>query len=241
MVNISFTEKLVQLKDIILSSPFFLVSIIIGIILLITMIIGVKNNRRIPKIVFFVSWIFVIVFVIIRYHDSLWYIFDRLFGRIIEEVYFPSLTVYTGVLLITNFIFIYSFLKKKMSKLFKIINITIAMELDFLFIIVLDVIVKNNIDIYAGVITYSNSKLLVLLEFSMFLFLGWMFLISILYLIKKYGVKTILVNIFKESDYELIDIDYGQNDKKDEVMLFDSIEIGDEIIDIENNIDIIDI
>lgn len=238
MIDFSFSEKLVQIKDIVMSSSFFLFSIIIGIILLITMIISVRNNRRIPKIIFVVAWIFVLIFVIIRYHNSLGYIFDRLFSRIVEEIYFPSLTIYTTMLLITNFIFIYSFFKKKLSKIFKIINITVAMELDFLFILSLDVIVKNDIDIYAGVITYSEPKLLVLLEFSMFLFLSWIFLISILLLIKKYAVKTVFVNIFKESDYELIDIDIN---KDDEVSNFDNIEVDTEIIDIDNNIDIIDL
>ena len=238
MVNFSFLEKLIQLKDIIMSSSFFLFSIIISIILLITMLISVKSNRRIPKLIFIISWIFVITFIIFRYHDSLWYIFDRLFGRIVEEIYFPSLTVYTCVLIITNLIIIISFFRKKMNNIFKIINLTVAMEINFLFILILDTIVKNNIDIYAGVITYSEPKLLVLLEFSMFLFLTWIFLISILLLIKKYGVNTVLVNLFKESDYEVIDIEFNKKEVNDKI---NNIEIDAEIIDIENNIDIIDI
>ena len=106
MINFSFSEKLVQLKDIIVSSPFFFVSVIIGIILLIIMIVGVKKNRRINNIIFIVSWIFVAVFCIARYFKFVVSIFDRLFGRIVDEIYFPSISIYTVMLIITNIIFV---------------------------------------------------------------------------------------------------------------------------------------
>lgn len=231
MIDFSFSEKLVQLKDIIVSSPFFFISLIIGLILLIIMTVGIKKNRRINKIIFMIAWLFVIVFCIVRYFTFFTSILDRLFGRIVEEIYFPSISIYTLMLLFTNFIFGYSLFKKKMDDLIKIVNLALPMELDFLFIMILDIIVKNNIDIYADFEIYTNSKLLVLLEFSMLLFLVWIFIVAVIYLIKKYAVKKVFVNKYKEKDFEVIDMSDNKL-SKEEVIDKDNIE---EIIDLEDN------
>lgn len=229
MIDFSFTEKLFQLKDILLSSPFFLFSIIISIVLLISMIIGVKKNRKVPKIIFILSWIFVFSFVIVQYYSSISYIFDRLFGRLVEEIYFPSISIYTIMLVLTNIIFIISLLKKKMHVLFKLINLMMGTEINFLFFLILDTIAKNNIDIYTEVSVYSNPNLLVLLEFSMFLFMIWLLILVILLLIKKYAVRTVWVNLFKEEDYEILDLSLLQpnSDEMENVELLE--------IDIEND------
>ena len=169
------------------------------------MIVGVKKNRRINNIIFIVSWIFVAVFCIARYFSFFVSIFDRLFGRIVDEIYFPSISIYTVMLIITNIIFVSSMFKKKVNSLVKIINVGFAMLLDFLFILILDTIMKNNIDISAKFGIYTNSSLLILLELSMNIFIIWLLIIGVLYLINKYGVKKVFVNEYKEKDYEIID------------------------------------
>lgn len=227
MINFSFSEKLVQLKDIIVSSPFFFISLIVGIILLFIMIIGIKKNRRINRIVFVIAWIFVFIFCVVRYGSFFISIFDRLFARVVEEIYFPSLTVYTLMLVCTNVIFVISIVKKKMTSIFKIVNLSLAMVLDFLFILILDTIMKNNIDVYASLDSYTNPKLLVLLEFSMILFAVWLLLLGIIYLIKKYAVKKIMVSTIKEEEYEVIDIMAGNDD----------LSTNDEVIEFIENLD----
>lgn len=228
MVDFSFLEKLNQLKDIALSSPFFFASLLVGIILLVIMIIGIKKNRRINKIIFIISWIFVLGFVIFKYFNFIVSIFDRFFGRIVEELYFPSLSIYTLMLISINIVFVYSTLKKNLALIFRISNIATAMELDLLFVLILDVITKSEIDIYSKIDVYSDPKLMVLLEFSMFIFMFWLLLIGLLILIRKYAVRTVFVNLFKESDYEVIDI---SEDNDDIIDLEDSSE-NEEIIDL---------
>lgn len=204
MINFSLTEKLVQLKDIFVSSPFFFISLIIGIVLLVVMIISIKKNRRIGKIIFVVAWLFVIVFCIVRYFNFFISIFDRLFGRFIEEIYFPSLSIYTVILILFNIILVYSLFNKKIADIFKIINLVSSMTFDLFFIMILDTIVKNNIDIYLEYAVYSNNKLIVLLEFSMFLFVIWILVIMITYFIRKYAIKKVVISTYKEKDYEII-------------------------------------
>ena len=192
------------------------------------MIIGIKKNRKIPRVIFILSWFFVFVFVIVRYYSSISYIFDRLLGRLVEEIYFPSISIYTIVLIVTNVVFIISLLKKKIHILFKLINLMMGTSINFLFFLILDTIAKNNIDIYTEVSAYSNPNLLVLLEFSMFLFMIWLLMLIILLLIKKYAVKTIWVNIFKEEDYEILDLSLQQV-KNEENEFIEFLEIDTEI------------
>ena len=207
MIDFSLSEKLVQLKDIIMASPLFFVFIIVGILLLIVMIIGIKKNRRINKIVFTIAWIFVGIFVIVRYHSSLIYIFDRLIGRIVEEIYFPSISLYTVILILTNIMFFYSIFSKKIKNGFRILNLILGMEMNFLFVLILDIVVRNSIDIYANLSIYSNPQLLVLLEISMMIFCAWILLTIIMFIIHKYAVKKVYVDIYKEEDYEVLDFD----------------------------------
>ena len=234
MIDFSFTEKLVQLKDILLSSPFFFISLIVGIILLIIMIIGINHRKRINRIIFIISWIFVIGFCIFRYFNFFVSIFDRLFGRIVQEIYFPSISVYTVMLIFTNILFTYSLLNKKLANIYKIINITMSMTLDFLFIIILDTIMKKNIDIYADLVAYTNPELLVLLEVSMIIFATWMSIIIMIFLVKKYAVKKVFINNYKEQDYEIVDLNNNINKKDDTEILDLDDKANNESIEILN-------
>ena len=212
MVDFSIGQKLSQLKDILISSPFLFISLIFAVVLLVIMLIGIKRNRRINKIVFITSWVFVIVFITFRYSTYLIDIFDRLVERFVEEIYFPSISVYTIMLLITNIIFLYSVFSKKLSKLVRSVNIVLSVEIDFLFLLILDTISKHNIDVYDKLIAYTNSGLLVLLELSMIIFVGWLIFLCIMFIIHKYAVRKIYVNLYKEEDYEILNMDSDETE-----------------------------
>ena len=168
-------------------------------------------------IIFIISWIFVIGFCIFRYFNFFVSIFDRLFGRIVQEIYFPSISVYTIMLIFTNILFTYSLFNKKLANIYKIINIMMSMTLDFLFIIILDTIMKKNIDIYADLVAYTNPELLVLLEVSMIIFATWMSIIIMIFLVKKYAVKKVFINN-KKDDTEILDLDDKSNNDSIEIL-----------------------
>ena len=82
-----------------------------------------------------------------------------------------------------------SVFNKKIDRKYNIINITNALLLDILMIFIIDIVNKNNIDIYEKVTVFSNSKLLVLLELSTGIFTSWILLnifISLKEKLKKY-------------------------------------------------------
>ena len=80
------------------------------------------------------------------------------------------------LLIIVNIGFIYTLIKN-IHKSYKILTGIISIILDLLFIIIINIILENKIDITSEITLYTNSNLLVLLELSTALFVSWLLLI----------------------------------------------------------------
>ena len=93
---------------------------------------------------------------------------------------------------------------------------------------------KKNIDIYADLVAYTNPELLVLLEVSMIIFATWMSIIIMIFLVKKYAVKKVFINNYKEQDYEIVDLNNNINKKDDTEILDLDDKANNESIEILN-------
>ena len=190
MNDFSLMEKLEILMNIIGSSPLFLYCSMMAIVILIFFIINLKRNKKINKFFFIGVWISLLLILIIKYNEIIFKMFDDLLDYIFKILYFPDLPIYIIVLIISNFFFIFSIFSKEMEKSYKLLNTTIAIMLDGIVVLVVDIVSKNNIDIYNNVNIYSNSSLLVLLELSVGIFASWLLLnllITANYKLKKYN------------------------------------------------------
>ena len=190
MNDFSLMEKLEILMNIIGSSPLFLYCSMMAIVILIFFIINLKRNKKINKFFFIGVWISLLLILIIKYNEIIFKMFDDLLDYIFKILYFPDLPIYIIVLIISNFFFIFSIFSKEMEKSYKLLNTTIAIILDVISVLVVDIVSKNNIDIYNNVNIYSNSSLLVLLELSVGIFASWLLLnllITANYKLKKYN------------------------------------------------------
>jgi len=78
-----------------------------------------------------------------------------------------------AVLIISNTCLVLSLINKKEPKIRKIINLICSGILDILFVFIISIVSKYNIDIYEEINLYTNSTLLVLLELSMGIFVSW--------------------------------------------------------------------
>ena len=204
MDDFSLVDKLKILMNLIASSPLFLFCSMMGISLLIFYIICIKNNKNINKWIFVIVWVFLALLLIINYNQVVFKIIDNLLDEIFMILYFPSISVYIIVLLLSNILFLYSLFNKTMDKNHKIINILNVLILDFLLIPIVDTINANNIDIYNTTTIYSNSNLLVLMQLSIAFFVSWL-LLNLLFTahnkLKKYDVvkkKELPEIIFEE-------------------------------------------
>lgn len=192
MVPTSIIEKLKTIFNTIVSSSFFFIALIIAIVLLILIMISLKKYKKVNTKLFIVSWIFIIIALIVKYYEFMINLLDSFIENIFMAIYFPNFAVFTIVLLITNISLFHSSLKKDKDMIYKIIQITSAILIDLLFILILDTTAKNNIDIYSQTEVYQNNELFVLLESSMAIFTVNVILNMIVFIIKKLlNYKTI--------------------------------------------------
>ena len=176
MEDVSFIDKLNIVSDIILSSPLFLVSILLIEIGLIIYLLIKKGKLKLQKWMIISIWSILALIIIVIYHKVFFNLIDNFINYIFTALYFPNLAVYISVILISNIFYFISIFNKKINKKYNIINITNALLLDILMIFIIDIVNKNNIDIYEKVTVFSNSKLLVLLELSTGIFTSWILL-----------------------------------------------------------------
>ena len=194
MKNYSLVEKSKILMDIILSSPLFLFCFMLGIAVLIFYIISVKKEKSINKWIFISIWAVLAVIVLINYNSIVIKLIDNLFDSFFEALYFPNLTIYIIILIISNFFFFYSIFSKKIDRKYKLLNFVNVLIIDIFLIIIIDTVKTNNINVYDELNIYSNSNLLVLLEMTSAIFVSWI-LLSLLVKthnkLKKYDKKEL--------------------------------------------------
>ena len=194
MNDFSLIEKLNILVDIIVSSPLFLFCCMIGIAVLIFFIICIKKDKKINKWIFISIWIILGIILIINYNSIIFNIIDNLFDSIFMALYFPSLTVYIAIIVISNLSCIYSLLSNKIKKNNKIIIFIYSLIINILLVFTVSIIKTNNINIYDEINLYTNSNLLVLLELTSATFVSWVLielLISAHNKLKKYDKKEL--------------------------------------------------
>lgn len=108
-------------------------------------------------------------------------VFDNFMTIFFSNIYFPSVYVYVGTLLIVAIAFITSMFNKMLNKIYKIINgITFVMN-NILLAIILNIIAKNKIDVFTPNSLYTNINLVAVLEISIGLFVLWVLSLIVVY------------------------------------------------------------
>lgn len=181
MKYLSLLEKLKVLLDMLLSFKFILIFVIIMLILTILYLFKKISNK---KYIIFMSLSIIVTFIIsiIKNYKILSNTFDNFATIFFSGIYFPSIYVYIGILLIISLAFITSVLSSKKRKIYKIINSVIFILNNIFFIIVLNVIAKNNINIFEISSLYTNNSLVAILELNIILFILWIAVLTITYI-----------------------------------------------------------
>lgn len=185
MQNYSLFEKIGILFNIIKTSPLFIISFIIGIILITMMFLDLKTTKKIREKLLIVIWISVMIFIGIRYCNYLIKISDNLVEEIFTAIYFPNIAIYTIIIITVNIALIIGLLKKKMTTSYKVANVFTTVVIDFLFILILETIIKNKIDVYETLTVYSNKDLLTLIELSSGMYTAWLFVVALIRIVEK--------------------------------------------------------
>lgn len=192
MNDFSLIEKLKILMGLIVSSPLFLFCFMIGIAVLILFIICLKKEKKVNKWIFISIWSILGIILIISYNSIVLGLIDKLFDALFMALYFPNSTVYITIIIITNFFFIYSLIKKNIPIKNKITNFITALVIDLFLILIIDILKTRGLNLYDELSIYKSSDLLVLLQLTSAVFTSWI-LINLLFKahtkLKKYDKK----------------------------------------------------
>ena len=201
MNDFTLLEKLKILIDVIISSPLFLILIACAVIIAIFLIFKLTLDKKINRIAFISCWVLMLVAIFVKYIRIFFELIDNMFNMFFEALYFPSLSVYLIILVISNFFLIYSVVTKDVSNTHRLLNILSAIIIDAFLVIILEIVSSNDISIYDRLTLYSNSNLLVLLELTTSIFTSWLLLnllVSAHEKLKKYDKRDLPELIFDE-------------------------------------------
>lgn len=183
MTYLTILEKLQILLDMILDSKILLVFIGIIIILSILNLLKVINNKKYILLLVVSLLISLVVDISINY-KSLSVTFDNFMNIFFTNIYFPSIYVYIGILVINLITFIISIFNINMKKGYKIINTIIFILNNIFLIIILNVVAENSIDIFSIESLYTNKNLVGILELNVIVFLLWIASLLVMYTVE---------------------------------------------------------
>ena len=193
----SIIDKLICLYNILISS--WIDGLVLGIIfLLFILIISKKLSKGIGIIFMLVIYLSFGLFTVYLRYDNLSVIFNSLIDNMFTSIYFPSVYVYLFVLSIINIIFIVGTLNRRLGNIYKIINGITFGIINFLFIIILDIIGEHNVNIFNKLSLFGNSDLVMMLEFSVGIFIAWAIMSFAVYAIDKLTEAISIHNYSKE-------------------------------------------
>lgn len=180
MSYLSIAEKFKILFDMILDFKF--IFIFLGVLVIATFLYLIKkiDNRKYIMIITLSLLLIFGIDIVINYKE-LAEVFDNFMTIFFSNIYFPSVYVYVGTLLIVAIAFITSMFNKMLNKIYKIINgITFVMN-NILLAIILNIIAKNKIDVFTPNSLYTNINLVAVLEISIGLFVLWILSLIVVY------------------------------------------------------------
>lgn len=180
MSYLSIAEKFKILFDMILDFKF--IFIFLGVLVIATFLYLIKkiDNRKYIMIITLSLLLILGIDIVINYKE-LAEVFDNFMTIFFSNIYFPSVYVYVGTLLIVAIAFITSMFNKMLNKIYKIINgITFVMN-NILLTIILNIIAKNKIDVFTPNELYTNINLVAVLEISIGLFVLWVLSLIVVY------------------------------------------------------------
>ena len=203
MSKLSLLDKLKIFFEVSKSTSWIFVVIII---LLVVGFIFLKNNKKnenLSKIVYRVFALTVLTLIIISYHAPLNNLFDYMMNNLFIVIYFPNLAIYFAALIGANIILWISLFNYKTSELIKRLNIIIYLILNYLLVLIFNVVNKNNLDIFSQESIYKNKEATALIELSSIIFIVWIIFLIIykvilIYLRKDYKPKVKKVLVKKE-------------------------------------------
>ncbi len=190
MTKMSFVDKLGVLLNVINSSKEYI--LVFFALLFIGYVILSANNKKAKKTktTFLMIYILIIAIIIYIYRANLSNMFDYMMNNLFIVIYFPNLAVYLAAIIATNIIMWISIFSTKTPKFIKNINVAVYSMITYLLILILNIISKNNLDVFIQSSVYGNTDAQALIELSSVLFMLWIAFLIIYKVMKSIIIKS---------------------------------------------------
>ena len=158
MTYTTIFEKLLCLFNMISTSWIYIAFSGISILLVVLLSFKKISKKTCVTLMLFLTKL-VLGYTIYIYYEDVNNLINLIVDNIFLNIYFPSFYVYLFILILINIIGIYSLLKPKLEKSYKIINTTCLIISNFILALILEVISVNNIEIFKKESIFTNTNL----------------------------------------------------------------------------------
>ncbi len=189
MENISFLERISKIFGLVTSSGFFISLFLIVALTIGFTIFNSKVKTKIPKVAGGIGYLLIIVFIIFKYAIAFYNLQDSFTDKLFSSFYFPNLITYVSILLVSIFVIIMDFVSKNKTLVFKIIGVTSFGIILLLLALILDTVIKKEIDVYSAKSIYESNDLMILIQATTAVFFIWMVIELIDYYSRKIAKK----------------------------------------------------
>ena len=239
MEKVTFLQSIIKVLNLIASIPFFIEILILTAFLLIIMIFFYFRKSKKGKITSLIIYFVTLLLLPISHFSFFVETLDKIVENFISVIYFPSCYVYIATLLITDFSILRNVIKNtkdtKRGKWYQILNLVYFFAFQFLFFLIIRVVITNNIDIFTRSSLYSNTNLTSLIQISSYLFWIRMSIKLIIFIIDRLSKFS-----FNKKDKKLMVSDPINNednlDNNSSQALVKPLTIEDKNIDINNTV-----
>lgn len=170
MTYTSILEKILLLINMISSSWVYISFIILNVIFIILLICK-KLSLKLTLLFSFLTTKLLLIYTIIVNFEETSKLCSKIIDNLFTNIYFPSAYTYLFILITINVISFILIAKPKTLKSYKVISLTGSGIINFILILILEVISKNKIDIFAKQSLFTNTNLVSLLELSINIFI----------------------------------------------------------------------
>lgn len=214
MEKISFLDSIIKILNLIASVPFFIEILILSIILLIMMIFFYFKKSKKGKITSIIIYFIVLILLPVSHISFFASTLDKVVENFVKIIYFPSCYVYMFLLISTDisvFISILKNNKEKQKRIVGILDLIYFFVFQFLFFLIVRLIITNNIDVFERTSLYSNIELTSLIQVSSYIF--WI----------RIGIKLISLIVNRLSKNPILSDSSDKVDKSEENEVINNI------------------
>lgn len=188
-MNLSIFEKISIIFKYVFSSFLGIGLFIICSLLLAILLVNIKRNNNIYKILLSILFLFSFIILILSVHLYAYQCIKILISYIMKYIYFPSTIVYFFIMLFVIIVLLYTIISSKLSLFKKVFNFIFMLLTIFLYLIFMSLVLSNSIDLLDKTTLYSNDIILATIQVSNFILFFWIVYTMFYYLFKYYKNK----------------------------------------------------